>query len=238
MIIKPQLIILPGWEGSKKTWENFIKLARNDFEVYCFDLPCFGEELCPSQIWGVAEYAEFVSQKIEKLHLNKPILLGHSFGGAVAAYLAVNEPANFSKLILSGAAIFRRPNNFKQLAFNILAKTGKIIFSLPLLNQYSAFMKKGLYRLANSDYNNTSGIKREIYKKITRQDFGQDINKINFPTMVIWGEKDAYLPLKNGKKIAALIPNAKLEIIKNGNHGLHLKYLEPFYARIKKFIEQ
>jgi pimeloyl-ACP methyl ester carboxylesterase len=235
--MKPQLLIIPGWEGSRTSWKNFIDLAHNDFEVYCYDLPCFGAEPCPNDVWGVEEYAGFIREKIKIAGLVRPTLLGHSFGGQIAAYLAVNFPLEFSKLILSGAAIFRQTPTVKKIVFGAIAKIGKLIFSLSILKNSSltAFMKKGLYRLANSDYNETSGQKREIYKKITNQNIGPMINKINIPTLVIWGENDSYVSLANGEKIAKLIPGARLEIIKRAGHGLHLKHLTKFYNLIKEF---
>ena len=234
--MKPQLLIMPGWEGSRASWRNFIDRAENDFTVWCFDLPGFGAEPCPDEVWGVEKYAEFVRRQLAENKINRPILLGHSFGGQIAAYLAANYPAEFSKLILSGAAVFRRTPKLKKIIFLALAKTGKILFSLPLLNRLAAFMKKALYRLANSDYNDTAGRKRKIYKKIINQDLSQILHKINLPTLIIWGETDHYLPLKQGKKIAKLIPGARLEIIKNAGHGLHLKNLDEFYNLMKKFV--
>lgn len=234
--MKPQLLILPGWEGSKTSWKNFINLAQNDFEVYCLDLPCFGQELCPHEVWGVAEYAEFVRQKIKELHLNKPILLGHSFGGQIAAYLAATSPQLISRLILSGASAIRPEQNFKIFIFGWLAKTGKIFFSLPLINNLSALAKKFLYRLADSpDYSSASGVQREIFKKIIRQDLTEELKKIKTPTLVIWGALDSYAPLTSGKKIAKLISNSHLEIIAGGKHGLHLQMPEKLYDIIKNF---
>lgn len=234
--MKPQLLILPGWEGSKTSWKNFINLAQNDFEVYCLDLPCFGQELCPHEVWGVAEYAEFVRQKIKELHLNKPILLGHSFGGQIAAYLAATSPQLISRLILSGASAIRPEQNFKRFIFGWLAKTGKVFFSLPLINNLSALAKKFLYRLADSpDYSSASGVQREIFKKIIRQDLTEELKKIKTPTLVIWGALDSYAPLTSGKKIAKLISNSHLEIIAGGKHGLHLQMPEKLYDIIKNF---
>jgi len=233
--MKPQLLIIPGWEGTTTSWQNFISLAKNDFDVYCFDLPCFGAEPCPNAVWGVEEYANFILEKIQVNNLNKPILLGHSFGGQIAAYLAAKQPDKLSKLVLSGAAVIRQTPSLKKIIFNSLAKTGKIIFSLPLLNQASGFMKKVLYRAANSDYNRTEGIKREIYKKITAENLSQLAKTINLPTLLIWGENDTYVPLNQGKKINQLINSSKLEIIKDAKHGLHLKQTAYFYNLIKAF---
>jgi len=126
--MKKQLVILPGWNASKDSWQDFINLAQNQYEVICLELPCFGNEPCPEKIWEVADYAEFVKQKIIDLNLARPILLGHSFGGQIAVYLAANNQQLISKLILSGAAIIRPAKNLKRLVFEALAKTGKIIF--------------------------------------------------------------------------------------------------------------
>ena len=235
--MRRQLLILPGWSGSKESWKNFISLAQADYEVHCLDLPCFGQEPCPTEIWGVEEYGNFVLEKIKRFNLSQPILLGHSFGGAIAAYLAANHPERFSRLILSGPAIFRRTSGFKKYSFLVMAKFGKFIFAWSIFKKFSGFMKKLLYRLANSDYNDTSGIKREIYKKITGQDLSETVKKINLPTLIIWGEKDGYVPVKQSKKLAALINGSNLELILNGKHGLHLQMPERLYGLVKNFIK-
>ncbi len=201
-------------------------------------MPCFGDEPCPKEVWGIKDYADFVIKKVKDLNLIKPVLLGHSFGGQVAAYLAATAPQLISRLILSGASAIRPERNLKRASFSLMAKTGKIFFSLPLLKNFSAPAQKFLYKLADSpDYGQTSGLKREIFKKITRQDLTQELKLINTPTLIVWGTLDSYVPLANGKKIAALIPNSRLEIIPGGKHGLHLQMPEKLYQIIKKFLE-
>lgn len=231
-----QLIILPGWGGTKETWNDFIKIAEKDYKVICLNLPCFGNEPCPGTVWGVKEYAEFVKNKIKKLNLEKPILLGHSFGGQIAVYLAAYHPELIFKLILSGATVTRPKNILKRIVFNIIAKCGKVVFKLPIIKKIDVFAKKILYYSADSpDYIKTSGIKQDIFKKIIRQDLTHLLYKINIPTLVVWGTRDKYVALNNGKKIAKLIPNAKLEIIKNGKHGLHIQQPENLFEIIKEF---
>lgn len=232
-----QLVILPGWGGTKETWQNFIDIAQKDYEVICLELPCFGNEPCPNKVWGIENYSDFVAQKIKDLNLIKPILLGHSFGGQVATYLVANNPELISQLILSGPALLRPKQNLKKIILGIIAKLGKILFQLPIICKFAIKAKKFLYRLADSsDYNNTFGIKREIFKKVIRQDVTNQLNKINLPTLIIWGSKDNYVPLKFGKKIAKLIKNSKLKIIPNGRHGLHINQTIIFYKIIREFL--
>ena len=235
--MKQQLIILPGWAGTKETWQDFIKIAEKDYKVICFNLPCFGDEPCPKEVWGVENYSEFVKNKIKKLNLEKPILLGHSFGGQVATYLAINNPEIISKLILSGSASLRlQGNSLRKIIFKFIAKFGKIIFKIPMIERFDIFAKKILYYFAGStDYLKTSGVKREIFKKLITQNLENSLCKISVKTLIIWGTKDIYIPLKIGKKIARLIPNAEFKIIKNGRHGLHIQQPDNLLKIIKEF---
>ncbi|MFH1232992.1 MAG: alpha/beta hydrolase [Patescibacteria group bacterium] len=234
-----QLLILPGWGGTKETWQDFVNIAQKDYQVFCLELPCFGNESCPDKIWGIEEYAIFVAQKIKDLNLIKPVLLGHSFGGQVATYLAINNSELISELILSGPALSRPSCNFKRCIFGFIANLGKIFFQLPIICRFATKAKKILYKLADSsDYNNTSGVKREIFKKVIRQDLINQLSKINLPVLIIWGEKDKYVPLKTGKKIAKLIKNSELKIIFNGRHGLHISQTGEFYKIIKEFLNK
>jgi len=231
------LIIIPGWGGTKETWQKFIKLSEKDFNVYCLDMPCFGDEPCPKEVWGVEDYANFVKQKIEKLNLvGEKILLGHSFGGQISAYLVANSENLVDNLVLSGPAIFRSKNYFKRAVFFILAKIGKIFFKIFFLEKLSLNFKKILYKTAKSpDYNKTSEIKQNIFKKIIRQDLEEEVKKINIKTFIIWGDKDSYISVKKSYKLNKIIKNSKLKIVEGGKHGLHLQMPENFLNLIKDF---
>lgn len=231
---KQQLVIIPGWGGTKQSWADFTESAQNDFEVICLEMPCFGDNPCPSEVWGVDEYADWVSREISDLE--RPVILGHSFGGQIAVNLVSRQKMACSKLILSGAAVLRPENNFKRTCFSILAQMGKFIFSMPILKKIESLARKVLYKMADSpDYNKTQGIEREIFKKITHQSQKDKLGEIQVPTLVVWGSKDSYVPLSEGKKLASLIPNAQLEIIRGAKHGLHINNIEEFLALIKKF---
>jgi pimeloyl-ACP methyl ester carboxylesterase len=235
---KKTLLIIPGWGGTCETWKNFMDLSQNEFETVCFNLPGFGDEPCPQVPWGVEDYAEFVKNKMKSAGIKRPYILGHSFGGQVAAFLAANHPDMADKLILSGAAALRPKQGFTKKLFSFLARTGEIIFKLPVIEKADIWMKKMFYYFSTAnDYAGTSEVKKEIFKKISRQDLTHLLPKINVPTLVVWGTQDAYMPLASGRKIATLIPGAKLEVIEGGKHGLHIQQPENFLKIIKEFLD-
>ncbi len=234
------LFIIPGWGGDKTSWNKFTQIAEQQIETVCLELPCFGNEPCPDTIWGVEEYANFVKIKIEEIGQNKEvILLGHSFGGQVAVYLAGKYPNLANKLVLSGAAVYRPENKLRRTIFGFMAKIGKTVFSLSFFNGFGDPIKKVFYRLIDSpDYLETNGNKRLIFQKVIREDVSKFLFEIKIPTLLVWGKNDSYVPIKFGKKIAEEIKNSQLEIIPNGRHGLHIQYPEKLFSLVKKFVDQ
>lgn len=245
---KKTLIIIPGWGGSHETWSDFVVLAKPHFgHVICLDLPCFGGNPCPKTVWGVEHYAEYVRRKIERIKEDEMknggnthlILLGHSFGGQVLTYLVAKNKGICDKLILSGAAVYRKKRGLKEIFFFLIAKFGKIVLSIPLLKNFQKIAKKILYKLSDSpDYEDTSGIKREIFQRVIRQDVSSNLKDITCPTLVLWGESDSYVPLSSGKKIAAELSTSELKVFANAGHGLHLQKPAEFLEAIREFINK
>jgi|SRR3989339_71853 len=229
------LVILPGWGGTKETWQAYTDLAKRDFDVQVINLPCFGDETCPNEVWGIEEYSQFIKSQISNLK-SPVVLLGHSFGGQLAAYFASQNPEMIDKLILFAPALFRHKRGLRKLLFGAAAKLGKLIFKLPFIEKFDVWAKKLLYKAADSpDYNETSGIKREIFKKIIKQDLTEYLPKISVPTLLVQGNFDKYVPVKNSERAARLIPNAKLEIVKFGRHGMHFQLPEILHKMVYDF---
>lgn len=236
---KPQILILPGWGGNADTWKPITDRAAKHMEVVCLNLPCFGDEPCPPEVWGVEEYAAYVEGEMEKHALEKPVLIGHSFGGQIAVRLAADHPEKFSGLILIGAAAIRPRRPLRRLFFFFLAKAGKLLFRLPMVEKKSALARAFLYRVTGSqDYDAASGMKRDIFRKIIRQDLRGALHHIRLPSLVLWGKKDTFVPLRYGKKIARRIPNAEIEILPEGRHGLHLQDPDHLFQLIRAFVNR
>lgn len=239
---KYNLIILPGWGGSQETWQDFLDYFRkekskkiNSIEV--LNLPCFGDEPCPDDVWGVEDYVEFAKQKIEEKKVDNLVILGHSFGGAVATKFVYNYPKKAEKLILTAPAILRPEKTTKRLFFGAIAKMGKVLFKFPYLEKFDLFAKKLLYRITGSqDYLKTSGIKRDIFKKIIRQDQRDLLSQIDIKTLLLWGKKDKLLPVENTKIISNKLKNCKLKIIDNGTHGLHKSSKKDLKEEVNTFL--
>ena len=210
-----QVLILHGWGSSSGKWQRAGELlAENGLKVIIPDLPGFGESEKPKTAWDLDDYCDFVREFVDFLNLDKFYLLGHSFGGALAVKCSLKFPEKIDKLFLVSAACIRR-KSFKVKFLKIISKIFKI---------RPFFLRKLFYR--KSDYLSVEGVMKETYLKIIAEDFSGVLSQVQVPTVIIWGERDDVVPLKNGYLIKQRIKNSKLVIIPGGDHDLEQKVPE------------
>jgi len=232
-----KIVLIYGWGSNQKKWEEVKNiLQKNGFDVLVFDLPGFGNTPPPKEVWGINNYSDFVLKKIKERGWESFHLLGHSFGGQIATFLAINYPQKIKKIIFCAPAIIRKQN----LKYKILAKIarlGRRFLEILGLKKIVPKFQKIISKFWGSDYYQAQGIMKDIIKKVFKEDLSEFLDKIQVPTMIIWGNKDKMLPLKHGIIIKQEIPNSKLVILENIGHSPHIECPRKLSNEIIKFIK-
>ena len=78
---KKVILIFPGWGDNRKTFYKMIDDLKDDFTIYIFDYPGFGNSPIPHKDLTIYDYAEIFIEFIKENKINNPIVIGHSFGG-------------------------------------------------------------------------------------------------------------------------------------------------------------
>jgi len=128
------IVILHGWGHNGQLWQNLANKLGSSAKS--LDLPGFGSEPLVEDDWGVPQYAHWVERKIKKY--KNVVLIGHSFGGRIAAEIASRKQIYVKGLILSGAPCIYRPS-FQTLLRIKIYKMLRVFFT---------FLKKRIF-LAN-----------------------------------------------------------------------------------------
>ena len=97
------VILIHGNGLSHGQWKYNIGPLSRSYKVFAPDLPGFGLSDKPEVNYGVSYYVEFLRSFIGELHISKPVMIGHSMGGAVAAGFAAKYPQEVAGLVLSDA---------------------------------------------------------------------------------------------------------------------------------------
>lgn len=231
------LLILHGWGGSSNSWLNVLEHLKNDFLILCPDLPGFGKTNPPQQPWSLLDYTHFVKKFVLEFNLKEVFLLGHSFGGRIAIKFSVLWPEMVKKLILCSSAGIKQKLKIKQKIIFFLSLIGNAIFSQSPLKNFQHKARNLFYIfLRDSDYIKATGVMRETLKNILAEDLSSDLEKINSPTLIIWGEKDNIVPLKLAFLFKEKIKNSQLKILPKVKHSPHLEDAEKLSKIILDFL--
>lgn len=237
--MKEKLLILHGWGSNSERWQKVKKLLEAEgIEVLVLDLPGFGKIPPPSEVWGRSDYINWIFQKVKEKGWQKFNLLGHSFGGGLATKIAFEFSERIEKLILCAPAIIRR-RSIKSYLFYWVAFIGKRFLSLPGLKKLKPLAQKLIYKFAGTrDYYLADGIMKEVMKKIWKEEnLFPFLEKIEIPTLILWGEKDDVLPLKDAYQIKEKIRNSEIKIIPKAKHSPHREKPEETAKVVLDFIK-
>lgn len=220
----PTLLCLHGWGGSRESFTELrAALEGANIRILTPDLPGFGEEPEPPHAWTVDDYADWVENYIKKQGATDPLLLlGHSHGGRIALKLAVRESIPVRHLYLCATAGIRHPRHFKRIVGLLLAKTGKLLLSVPGFKHLQPHAKKFLYRLVRvHDYEKASPIMRDTLIRVTAEDFRPLLPFVHVPTDIFWGTDDGMTPIGDAYIVQRGIAGSKLHVFQGVRHRVH-----------------
>jgi len=235
----PVVTFSHGWPLSSDAWDGQMHfLAQNGYRVVAHDRRGHGRSSQASSGNDMNGYADDLAVIIEALDLRNATLIGHSTGGGeVTRYIGRHGSKRVAKVVLVAAVppiMLKTPANPEGLPMEVFdgLRAG-------LLKDRSQFYKDLAIQFygANRPGANVShgildqfwlwsmqaGLKNayESIKAFSETDFTEDLKKIDVPALVLHGEDDQIVPVKDSaKKSAKLIQGAKEIYYPGAPHGI------------------
>lgn len=228
------LLFLHGWGDEGKTFTELMAAFRSKYRVITLDLPGFGATPPPAEVWGLSEYANFVAAFLKKIKVQPVGVIAHSNGAAVAIKAVASGQLTPEKLVLLGAAGIRPKKPVRNLLFNAIAKTGKVV-TVALPDKTRKKLRGRLYHTIGSDYRSVEGME-ETFKKTVAEDVLHDAASLHLPVLIIYGEGDDATPPALGELFHQEIANSSFEVIGDAGHFVHLDAKGRVEARLKEFL--
>ena len=218
--MKKMIVILHGWRLSGERYKGLQRIfEKNGYQVLAPDLPGFGAVPLLKETMSVNDYVNYVKSYLDKKKIKRVILIGHSFGGRVAAKFAVRYPSYVQRLILTGSPLLKTQVSFRKQIISFFAKRGKKIAQHFPQTLYRR-LQWVVYRLLGEwDYYKADALKK-TFVKVNEEDLSLFLPKISSKTLVLWGEKDSFVPDYIGRAIAKNIPHAQFIAIPRKGHGI------------------
>lgn len=222
----PRVLALHGWGRRSSDFQS----ALGGLSYLAPDLPGFGASPPPAEAIGSREYAAVLAPLLEELG-ERPVLVGHSFGGRVAVHLVSMHPDRFTGLVLTGAPLFRlTPQGKPALLFRVSRWAGR----LGLISE--ARMERIRQRYGSSDYSAATGVMRETLVRILNESYQNELAALDLPVLLLWGAEDEEASVATAERLAELISGAELQILDGVGHAVPIEAPRALGDAVEKML--
>jgi len=242
------LVLLHGLLDSAEGWDVVARQAT--CPCIAFDLPGFGDSDLPTRP-RISAYAEDILAALDKLGVERYVLVGHSLGGAVATVMAERAPERAAALVLLAPAGFGRIRLAEAVSVpgvrNLTAMLLPVALSstLALNIAYATMVSHG----ASMDDGTLARTKARALEALpgareaTRAVVAAGLSKRGFHrrrvsydarVLVAWGDRDRLVPLAHAEAVLRALPQAELEIWPGMGHHPQHERLGPLMELICK----
>ncbi|HEY7570156.1 MAG TPA: alpha/beta hydrolase [Nitrososphaeraceae archaeon] len=252
----PVVTFSHGWPLSADAWDGqMLFLVQNGFRVVAHDRRGHGRSSQASSGNDMNGYADDLAAVIEALDLNDATLVGHSTGGGeVARYIGRHGTKRVAKAVLIAAVppiMVKTASNpeglpievFDDMRLALTKDRSQFYKDLAIAfygaNREGAKVSKGILDQFWL-WSMQAGLKNayESIKAFSETDFTEDLKKFDVPTLVMHGEDDQIVPVKDAaKKSAKLIKGAKEIYYPGAPHGLTATLQDQVNANLLAFLK-
>ena len=251
----PAVTFSHGWPLNADAWDGqLLFLAQNGFRAIALDRRGHGRSSQPSQGNDMDHYADDLAALIDALDLTGVTLVGHSTGGGeVARYIGRHGTARVAKAVLIAAVppvMVQSPANPEGLPLEVFDDMRATLFA-----DHSTFYRDLAVKFYGANraganvpqgildqfwlWSMQSGLKSayECIKAFSETDFTEDLKRFDIPTLVLHGEDDQIVPVRDSaQKSARIIPGARDIYYPGAPHGITATHQDQVNAELLAFL--
>jgi pimeloyl-ACP methyl ester carboxylesterase len=227
--------------------------------VIALDLPGFGRSPMPPEQITISYYARTIDALLEELGVSAAAVVGNSMGGFTAAELAINFPQRVERLVLvspAGISTYNDPRGTRALP--------RLRHMEHLVGAYAAWVAAHAETVArrpglrNATFGFVARHPRELPAALVAEqirgagkpgflqglqanleyDFRPRLPEIACPTLIVWGERDRVITVRDAERYSELIPGSRKVIFADTGHVAMLERPAEFNALLEEFLSE
>ena len=257
---KCTLLFLHGLGSNLKAWQKNIEGLKEKYRCIALDLPGYGKSEQAAYPFDMTFFAKVVHQCINKLELNKVVLVGHSMGGQIAMHTILNRDKKIEKLILIAPAGFETFSDeekgwFQNIFTPAIVKAtpeSRIIKNFHL--NFHEFPEDAQFMIddrmlmrQSAGYDYYCNMIPKCVTGMLNEPVFEHLSEIKTPTLILFGENDSLIPnqllhpklstLEVAQSGYQKITGSELEMIPMAGHFVQWEQAEKVNQRILDFLK-
>jgi pimeloyl-ACP methyl ester carboxylesterase len=249
------IVFVHGLGGQWQNWLENLPRAAQERRVIALDLPAFGLSPMPRDQITIPGYGRTVEALCDRLGLGRVDIVGNSMGGFIGAEVAIQFPQRVDQLLLVSAAgitsadlahapIMSLGRVASAIATHTVAQDRQLAARPKSRHMALQFVARHPSRLkADLAYEGFfKGTGKPGFTDALRAsldyDFRDRLPEIGVPTLIVWGEKDSIIPVKDAQEFERLIPDSRKVVMKDTGHISMAERPETFNDLMMEFLAE
>ncbi|HTB69714.1 MAG TPA: alpha/beta hydrolase [Solirubrobacteraceae bacterium] len=253
------LVFVHGLSGSWPNWLEQLPAFASERRVVTLDLPGFGHSPMPRQTISIAGYARLLDRLLGELGIDAAAVVGNSMGGFIAAELAIAFPQRVERLVLVSAAGLSTYNHRGSLT--VVPAMRRLERILMASGAWTASKSDAVVRRArlrdaalgvvvrHPDRLDAALAAEQVrgagkpgfiqgLEAVIDYDIRDRLGEIACPTLIVWGERDRLISVRDADVFAELIPNSRKVVFGDTGHMAMLERPDAFNALLEEFLSE
>jgi pimeloyl-ACP methyl ester carboxylesterase len=253
------LVFVHGLSGSWPNWLEQLPGFAAAHRVITLDLPGFGHSPMPRQEISISGYARMLEQLLAHLGVDAAAVVGNSMGGFIAAELAIAYPQRVERLVLISAAGISTHNHrgsvtalpaMRTLERSLMAAAAWTASKSDNVARRARLRDAALGVVVRHPSKLEAALAAEQIRGAGKPGFMQGLEavlhyeirerlrEIACPTLIVWGDRDRLISVRDADVFAELIPNSRKVVFGDTGHMSMLERPEAFNALLEEFLAE
>jgi pimeloyl-ACP methyl ester carboxylesterase len=253
------LVFVHGLSGSWPNWLEQLPRFAEEHRVITLDLPGFGHSPMPREAISISGYARIVDGLLDQLGVDAAAIVGNSMGGFIGAELAIAFPQRVERLVLvSAAGLSTHAPRGSAQAVPVLRRLERVLMASAAwaASISDTTMRRARLRdvalgvVVRHPSRLPAALAAEQVRGAGKPGFiggleavidyeiRDRLGKIACPTLIVWGDRDRLITVRDADVFAELIPNSRKVVFEDTGHVSMLERPEEFNALLEDFLAE
>jgi non-heme chloroperoxidase len=237
------IIFLHAYVDSWFSFSRVLPFLSPSYHAFAFDQRGHGDSQKPDCCYTVDDYAADIDAFMEAVGVEEATLVCSSSAGIIAQRVTLDYPHRVSRLVLIGAPTTLVNNE-------AVREAGKEMLALedPISPEFvTEFLESTIHRpvpeevfsaLVSESLKVPARVWRDYFEGVLLTvDDTSRLGEIGAPTLILWGERDAFLEREEQEWRAAAIPDARLKVYPDTGHVVHWERPEWVVRDLEAFMK-
>jgi len=237
------VVFLHGVMDSMHSFDPVLPYVPPAIHAFALTKRGHGDADRPARGYSTRDFASDLARFLDAVGVQRAFIVGHSMGATNAQRFALDQPARTAGLVLAGSFASYKANaglvEFWESSVSQLRDPIDAAFARefqastlagPIAPQFFELVMRECLKVPASVW-------RQAFEGFMEDDFSRELDAIDAPTLLIWGERDAFVPRRDQEIALDAIANAALAVYPSTGHAVHWEQPTRFAADLVAFID-